>query len=286
VSLLRVTLIDVGWGDSIFLESVDRAGVQRYALIDSNDTPGVKASFTFLKRFFERQAARTGAPFALPVPANQPLFDWVLLTHAHADHGQGLKRILKEFGAKRFLYTNRLNPPVFLASLLRYARTSARVHHYQEIDDRIVPFRFGSATVGVLWPPYGYASTARNVNNTSAVLNITLGDVTVVLTGDAEADVWTHLSANLPASTRVFKVPHHGSTTGVFTSGLQTPWLNQISANVILALSSHVTPYGHPDPQVENVFQARGKQVYRTDYHYHITLETDGTTLSTCYSHA
>ena len=37
MSELAVTLIDVGWGDSILLESTDAAGVTRFALVDCND---------------------------------------------------------------------------------------------------------------------------------------------------------------------------------------------------------------------------------------------------------
>jgi hypothetical protein len=35
---LRLTMIDVGWGDSIFLESIDSGGQSRHALVDCNDT--------------------------------------------------------------------------------------------------------------------------------------------------------------------------------------------------------------------------------------------------------
>ena len=37
MSKLNVTIIDVGWGDSIFLESTDGNGDPIYALVDSND---------------------------------------------------------------------------------------------------------------------------------------------------------------------------------------------------------------------------------------------------------
>ena len=35
---LRLTMIDVGWGDSLFLESIDGRGTSHYALIDCNDS--------------------------------------------------------------------------------------------------------------------------------------------------------------------------------------------------------------------------------------------------------
>src|SRR5947209_6158609 len=112
MAVLRTTLIDVGWGDSLLLESEDDKGSSLYALIDSNDTSTLRSSNIFLKRFFERKN--------LNVPTTSPVFDWVLLTHAHADHGQGLKRILSDFGTLRLWYPDPQKRPAFFADLLRY----------------------------------------------------------------------------------------------------------------------------------------------------------------------
>src|SRR5882672_4263772 len=96
MAVLRTTLIDVGWGDSLLLESEEDNGEPHYALIDSNDTSTLRSSNIFLRRFFERKNRS--------FPTSTPVFDWVLLTHAHADHGQGLKRILSDFGTWRLWY--------------------------------------------------------------------------------------------------------------------------------------------------------------------------------------
>lgn len=90
-----MTLIDVGWGDSLLLESVDNRGNAYYALIDSNDTSTLRSSHILLKRFFEKKK--------VAVPAAGHTFEWVLLTHVHADHGQGLKKILRDFGTSPIL---------------------------------------------------------------------------------------------------------------------------------------------------------------------------------------
>ncbi len=94
MSTLRVTLIDVGWGDSLLLESEDATGAH-YALIESNDTSTLRSSYIFLKRFFEKKA------IAFPSPSS--IFEWVLLTHRHADHGQGLKKVIRDFGTERLV---------------------------------------------------------------------------------------------------------------------------------------------------------------------------------------
>jgi competence protein ComEC len=277
MSLLRVTLIDVGWGDSLLLESVDRKGTAHYALIDCNDSVTSRSSYIFLKRFFERK--QQTVPFT-----GAPLFDWVLLTHAHADHGQGLKRVLGDFGAQQFWYPQSSGRPVFLTDLIRYATRSTKVHHHQIIDAGSVLPAFGSTTMDIWWPRPNAISS--NENNNSVVLALTLGRVTFVLTGDAEADgVWNQISARIPSTTTFFKVPHHGSTNGLFDNRNQTPWLNVLPAAAEVAISSHLQPFPHPDPRVIAALKRNGTSARRTDEHYHVTFETDGKYTTVQYSH-
>jgi beta-lactamase superfamily II metal-dependent hydrolase len=271
---LRLTIIDVGMGDSLFLESIDGRGTSHYALIDSNDSTYLRSSYIFLRRFFEKKQEK--------VPSSSALFDWVLMTHAHADHGAGLQRILKDFGTKYFWHSDSPNYPVLIAKLLDYARKSNQVANYEAIDTSAVLPRFGGATMEVLWPEPGVLD--KNENNNSVVLAITQGQVTFVLTGDAEADiVWTRISSKIPKTTKFFKVPHHGATNGTFTNANATPWLAALPKKALLGISSHILPYSHPDQKVVNALS--GKTLYRTDLHYHICVETDGVDVEVSYSH-
>lgn len=272
---LRVTVIDVGWGDSLLLQSDDGSGSgPHYALIDSNDTSTLRSSYIYVKRFFEKNK--------VTVPSSSLLFEWVLLTHAHADHGQGLKKIVRDFGTKRFWYSASANQPAFLADLLRYATRSSRVGQYDLVDTSKILPNFGAAAMTALWPNPGQVS--QNENDNSVVLQITLGQVSFVLTGDAEADgVWSYMATQIPANTGFFKVPHHGSTNGTFTKTGTTPWLSNISSATKVAISSHVRPFNHPDPAVVSALAIHTP--YRTDQHYHVTIETDGNKVDVSYSH-
>jgi competence protein ComEC len=204
------------------------------------------------------------------------------MTHAHADHGAGLQRILKDFGTKYFWHSDSPKYPVLIAKLLDYARKSNQVANYEAIDTSVVLPRFGGATMEVLWPEPGVLD--KNENNNSVVLAITQGQVTFVLTGDAEADiVWTRISSKIPKTTKFFKVPHHGATNGTFTSANATPWLVVLPKKALLGISSHILPYSHPDRKVVNALS--GKTLYRTDLHYHICVETDGVDVEVSYSH-
>lgn len=276
MSRLRVTLIDVGWGDSILLETEDGSGKTYYALVDSNDTATLRSSYIFLKRFVEKKGQ--------DIPTTERLFDWVLLTHAHADHGQGLKPILKDFGARQFWYSKSNSSTVFFTDLLRFAGNSDRVEHHEAINSGKDLPNFGDVAMKVLWPMYDQIDD--NENNNSVVLALRLGNVSFVLTGDAEVEVWEKIADNIPSDTLFFKVPHHGSDNGTLDSAGNTPWLDRVA--VIpgqLGISSHVRPFSHPDPEVVAAFDGRGLRYYRTDRHYHVTVETDGTNISVQYSH-
>ncbi len=289
MSSLSVTFIDVGWGDSILLESIDAAGDAHFALIDSNDTTNLRSSSMFVKRFAERRLydLQANDPNAsLP----DPFFDWVLLTHAHADHGQGLKRILQDFGASQFWYPKSNSTAAYFTGLLRYAQRSSKVAHHQSIDASKTLPAFGDATMEIMWPPHGHEQHYSNENNNSVVLAATLGDVTMILTGDAEAEVWETISDDIPDTTRVFKAPHHGSQDAMFVHGdvNDTPWFTRLSAapdHVDIAISSHVRPFAHPSPSVVAFLdQHRPDDYLRTDTNFHITFTTDGTDVTTRYT--
>jgi competence protein ComEC len=298
MSTLRATLIDVGWGDSIFLETEDANGDPLYALIDSNDTSTLRSSYIFIRRYLDRKYFLRNQE--LPPPSQKRVFEWMLVTHAHADHAQGLKRLLQEFGTQQFWFPNThlFNPasstskPIFVGSLMNYVRKSKYVGHYDWVDDSKALPNFGAATVQVLWPPPNHKD--NNENNNSVVLAMTLGDVSFVLTGDIEADAWNQagssstnlLLSKIPSSTRFFKHPHHGSENGMFeTSSSRTPWLNVLGSSAQIAISSHVRPFSFPSPDVIQELTKRGYEYYRTDENHHITVTTDGVRTWTEYSH-
>ena len=272
---LKVTLIDVGWGDSIFLESTSVSGIVSYGLIDSNDTTYNRSSFIFLKKFFERNLTSQNRP--------NITFDFILLSHAHADHGEGLKSLMREFGTNQFWYPKSLEWSA-LAELIKFAGRSNKVKHHQSIDDTKILPPFGDATMEFLWPQYGQIDQ-NNENNNSAVLKLQLENVTMILAGDAESDVWTAINGKIPASTRMFKVPHHGSRNGTLDASGKSPWADSCPAQAVLGISSHKVPFGHPHDDVINYFHAKGMTFYRTDLQYHLTFATDGTAVTVQYSH-
>jgi beta-lactamase superfamily II metal-dependent hydrolase len=280
VSELSVILIDVGWGDCILVDSRDDSGNHRFGLVDCNDYDRQRTALPFAKRYFER--------LAIPWQEIEHNFEWVLLTHGHADHARGLKEMLKTFGTRHFWYPKSIASTTY-GVLLEFAGRSKRVAHHQAVDETKIlgpPEVTFNADLRVLWPNFNQIDPS-NENNNSVVLALTLGQVTIVLTGDAEAEVWPQITPRLPSTVNYVQVPHHGGRNGVFDPSNATPLLDHLRASrTRLLMSSHVVPHGHPHPDVVSELSARRFVSYRTDRYSHLVLTTNGSKVDIGYSHA
>ncbi|HME73078.1 MAG TPA: MBL fold metallo-hydrolase [Myxococcota bacterium] len=276
---LTVTLIDVGAGDSLFIEAEDRQGATSYALIDSNDEPNWRSTEIFLLRHLQRRQLAYGSP--------NRLFEFVLLTHAHSDHMSGLKRLLQELGTEWFYYPESAASVEF-ANLIAYVTRSAnlpngRVRRHQIVNNQTQLPPLGDASLHVLWPPptpAGQPYDPGNPNNNSVVLGIRLDRVKLLLSGDCEAPNWPQILPSIRPTLRFFKVPHHGAHNGLFDNQGNAVWNGLLNAaRTYAGLSTHISPHGHPDANVIQALEAAiGGRVYRTDNNYHVTFETRGRT--------
>lgn len=284
MSHLHVTLIDVGWGDSILLEASDGNSPRpRFALIDSNDNADRDywPTWNFLRKHF---GLREGE-----FQVTKPFFDFIMLTHDHSDHGSGLKRIMKDYGTRHFWYPKvKVEQSVVVANLQAYANHASVQIPHQAVDSNTQMGSLGDAAMDVLWP---YPNRIEsNPNNNSIVLALTLQGNTILLTGDAEGKVWTSIVNSIPQNTLAFKVPHHGSRNGtIHNNGF--PWVDQLDTLPVkphLGLSCHPTfpnRFNFPDPAVLARFEQGGYGYCRTDLHYHITYILDDQGLKVKYSH-
>jgi competence protein ComEC len=118
------------------------------------------------------------------------------------------------------------------------------------------------------------AIAGDDMNNASIVLRLTYGEISVLLTGDAETEEEAWMIAQGSAlDAQILKVSHHGSNTASSAA-----FLDRVRPEVALISCSADNQYGHPHREILDRLSDYGADVYRTDQDGTIEVITDGTT--------
>jgi competence protein ComEC len=272
---LRLDLLDVGQGDAALLTFpdgatllVDAGGRARFDATRAGDVEDATATR------FERDGRDIGEAVVAEYLWWRGLerVDYILATHAHADHMSGLNDIARNFGVRAALI-GRISA-TDEAEFARFAQTLRRERVPVELIARGDRLRFGSATVDVLWPPHmaGDAPQAFSENDSSLVLRVRYGERVFLLTGDIEREAEAALVAAGDAlQSDLVKVAHHGSRTSSSES-----FIAATRPSVAVISVGHTSPYGHPDANVVARWRAAGAQVLQTGRRGTVTVSTDG----------
>jgi len=265
---LRVDFLDVGQGDSALVTMPDGSTL----LIDGGGRPDFRRADDEDAGDFERDTRGVGEAVVSEYLWHRGLsrVDYVLATHADADHIDGLADVLRSFDVRAALVAR---APSDDAEFLRFAaaaRDAGVPVHLVGRGDRL---RFGDAALEVLWPPPAEANAdAPSTNNDSIVLRLRLGRRTFLLTGDAEAPAEAALvRAGDDLACDVLKVAHHGSRT----SSTQ-PFVSAARPALAVISVGQDSPHGHPHREVLERWRDSGALVLTTGTSGTVTVSTDG----------
>lgn len=252
---LRVTLIDVGQGDSILVEFPG----QEKMLIDGGGI--LFSSFDVGERVVSPFLWRKGIK----------KIDYLVLTHLHPDHLIGLLSIAQNFQLQEFWHTH------------GYPQRG----HYQKLYDLLPEYvskiklyqgysrAIQNVTIEALHPPRSGSRFSAENNNQSLVLRISYGETSFLMTGDIEIEAEKEiLKHNSKIQSLVLKSPHHGSP-----SSSSEAFLNAVSPKLILISVGKNNPYGLPHKSTIQKYQNRHAAIYRTDLHGAIEITSDGNSL-------
>jgi competence protein ComEC len=126
----------------------------------------------------------------------------------------------------------------------------------------------------------GVAGQDLDINENSALLRISCGSFSVLLTGDIEDDTEMLLTSSTDPVT-VLKVPHHGSLSSAFP-----PYLRRLAPQVAVFSSGRNNQFGHPNPGVVERYREMGSAILRTDTEGTIVVQSDGVVFSVSASQA
>lgn len=286
MSELNLTLINVGHGDSLLLnfldDSITKKPINYFGLIDSNDSTNLRPTHFYLTNFFNNYNEDIKQRYNLANFKLSTEFEFIMLSHDHSDHAQGLEFILKNYEYKNF-YLSQPHTGVTSPFLVRKLKNNSK---FKIIDDQY-NFSFGGTTISVLWPPKG--TIDPNENNNSLVLLIEFDKIAFLLTGDLETGVWQQLQNKLNSKIKLIKMPHHGARNSLFDNTGSTPWLNyflQKNFNLIFGISciSKAKNSYYPNKDVKLELAQAKYEYFSTNEHSTITFTTDGQNISFKYS--
>jgi competence protein ComEC len=264
---LRITLLDVGQGDAIFMES----GEGTSFLIDGGSADEGKVGTYRIAPFLKSQGIHK--------------LDYVIITHSDQDHINGLTELISEelFPIRCLVMPELSHKDEAYLNLEALAIEKRIPVQYIKAGDYI---KEGQLEIFCLNPASDDINITSNAGST--VLSVSYGDFDMLLTGDLEAEGERLLLQRLKDKTYsrewgihpvtdydVLKVAHHGSK---FSTSEEL--LNLIRPEYALISCGENNWYGHPHPELLERLTDSGCKTWITYDTGAMTIRTDGKKLT------
>lgn len=273
---LHITVCNVGQGDGVYIRFPNGKDM----LIDGGPNTSIINCLSRHMPFWDRT------------------IDMVLLTHPQKDHMSGLETVFERYHVEYFLRSD-------IGNTTEGLNTLRKRMHEKNIQEKLVTtgetISVGQVGITIVWPtkdqviamapsPYvlGASVPDANVNDGSVVSLLSYGTFDALFMGDADSHVQPRLlgAQGLHPLARsgeleFFKVPHHGSKTGLTDTLIQkiSPAMAGLNNQKPLAvISVGKNSYGHPGSEILTKLGQAGFQVLRTDQVGDIGVVSDGRT--------
>ncbi len=243
VKPLRLTMLDVGQGQCILLETPQG---RRY-LIDGGGTtgPGFDIGEAVVAKVLARNAPAT--------------LDGIILSHADTDHARGLVHIVRNFRVGFFASNADWGDSAYAAQLreaLEEKGVDQRRWHAGQA------YRIGEdISLEAMHPAPPDRAEALEGNNASVALRLVWrGKGMVLLPGDLEQPgLRSMLGREADLRSEVLVLPHHGSD-----SSLSPELYARVSPRLVLASSGYLNRWGFPGHKVRKALAEGGLPLWTT----------------------
>ena len=241
---LEVHFVDVGQGDAIVLRTADALVV-----VDAGQHDELAAYL---------------------VQIGVDAVDLAIATHGHADHIGGFEAVFQRFPVRRVWYNGQTHTTRTFERFIDAVLASDADYREPGRGEQAL---FSELSITVLHPRASAADYDGHLHDMNIVVRAEYGDFSVLLTGDAEAEIEHQLiAAGAELGSTVLKLGHHGSRTSSSAAFLQA-----VSPEVVVYQAGIDNRYGHPHPEVLLRVQRRlNADIYGTDLHGSVVITTDG----------
>jgi competence protein ComEC len=239
---LKVHYIDVGQGDSEFIELPDG----KTMLIDAGNPENGQDVVNYIKGLGHSN------------------IDYLIATHPHADHIGGMTTVVNGLSIGKIYMPKVAQITKVYENLLLAIKSKGLTVNTAKAGINIL--KIGSLNIDMIAP---VDTLYSDINDYSAVIKITYGSNSFLFMGDAQALSEGQITANVKAD--VLKVGHHGSNTST-----SSKFLSRVSPKYAVIEVGKGNSYGHPASATLIKLQNIGAQVYRTDESGTITITSDG----------
>jgi competence protein ComEC len=269
---LHIDFLDVGQGDAALVTLPDGTTM----LIDAGGRPRFQraradADEEDAGETFERDGRSIGEAVVSEYLWWRGLatVDYLVATHGHADHIDGLNDVARNFKVRNALVAR---TPAANAEYARLAATLRSERASVHVIGRGDSLHFGRVTIDVLWPVETSDADATSGNEDSLVLRLRFGERVFLLTGDVENRSETAL-ATMPDDLRadLVKVAHHGSRSSSIDS-----FVDATGASLAIISVGLTSMFGHPHQEVIDRWRAHGARIMTTGESGTISVSTDG----------
>lgn len=271
---LHIDFLDVGQGDSALITTPDGTTI----LIDGGGRPSINwrnPTTDDEENAFQRDTRSIGERVVSEYLWSRGLdtIDYVVATHADADHINGLNDVMRNFKVRDAIVAR---TPSDDSEFSHFAATARNTDVPIQTISAGDVMRIGSVTVEVVWPPPTRDTQAPSRNNDSVVLRVRAGDKMFLFTGDIEKDAEAAMpNAGVDLRSDLVKVAHHGSRTSSTQS-----FVNATRAPLAIISVGRTSIFGHPNKEVVERWRVSGAQVMTTGEKGTISVVTDGHSLA------
>ena len=239
---LRVNYIDVGQGDSIFIQLPNKETM----LIDAGEAYEVDNVINYLNNLGITK------------------IDYAVGTHPHTDHIGGLEEVINTFDIgsiymPRASSTSKTYEDLLTTISNKGLKIKTAKSGVVVLDDDNLKLEFIAPN----------SDNYSELNNYSAVLKLTYLDNTFLFMGDAETLSENEVTCNVDAD--VIKVGHHGSDS---SSGIE--FVKKVSPEYAIIMVGEGNSYNHPYQSIIDRYESVGAKVLRTDLDGNIVCDRDG----------